>query len=701
MKQQEYVNTTAGIAFTRFMFQAQINNKSANNFYPVETFGRLADRDSEFVSQKVIPYFANLLKKAVNEDDAPHTLYAIRALGNLGHADVPRVFEPYFKGDKRVTNFQRLAMVLAMDKFINNYKTEARVVLFNIYQNKAEASEIRSAAVFQLMRTNPSEDILQRMAEETNNEESNDVRAAVSSAIESASRLTHPKHTKLSQSAKSALGLLKPEKQGVQYSRTHLRDYAIREMEATYRQQSSYIVNKDSFVPNGIFVKVIGEFDDFTRNAEFQATVSSIEELINSMYDNVNQKKSNDRVNENYSNDSDDEQNTPKWSAENIMKLLNMKPNKAEQMEGQILLKLMNSERFITFDKKTLEQMSNKAKKMVAELRDGKDVKFTKLDNQMDVTMSFPLETGFPFTFTYRTPTLIQVEGRVQARTEKTENMENSNNNNKEDNNRIPDKVSVSADVNAVYSVLNEVTMSFANPSTRQRYSVGYDKKFQLNVPVRVTSEIDIRNREVKTEVKPLNDNKVTKVLQLGSWPYTTRDNVLSLRPLPESEHTKEIRGRPVRETKLSFGEKETGFAFTVRGTHEKDSKQLMNVVEHLRKHDMTSFFMFGLESTSPEYYTLNVNLDGKQSNSKSMKVSVNYSKGGKNNKYQPQSDDAKFHPRSIGQSADGSENLAIPTSTEPNSQQRREQFMRNAAEGMIKMFSFFFLSISISYPFN
>lgn len=502
--------------------------------------------------------------------------------------------------------------------------------------------------------------------------------------MESAARLTNPENAELARSAKAALNLLKPEEQGVQYSRTYLRDYTINQIEAAYEQQSSYIVNGDSFIPSGVFVNTVGKLGGFTRHAEYQAVVNSVEELVNAFTDNMNawNRKNNRNGNDNgndYDYDNEDttqQQQQSTWSAKKIINLLNIKPNQdKQQLEGQILLDILGSERFFAFNKQSFEQTPQQFKKLVNQLRNGADIKYTKLYNQDDVTISFPLETGIPFTFTMRTPTLMQVNGQIRVRSnpEMVDNSENQI--------RMPESVNVTAEIDAVYSTQNEVIVSFINPSTSQRYTAGYDKKVQVNVPLQISADIDIRNREIKTEIKPLNTEKSTKFLQMGSWPFTARDNIFNFRPLPESEHTKEIRSQPTREQENVFGEKQTGYAFVVKGTQEKDSNQVNNLLKQFFNRDLTSFLMFGQQNTSPEHYSLNVALDAKRSSTKSTKFTVKYDRENINEHNQNSHEHVK-HPRARGQSADGTTNLAIPLSDESNSQPRREQFKRNAAEG-------------------
>lgn len=172
VQKQANVNTTALIALTRFLNQAQVNNQSSYNYYPVQSYGRLADRDNQIVTHEVIPYLAQELKQAVKQENTPRIHVLIRSLGNLGHPQILNVFEPYLEGKVQISDFQRLAMVVALDKLTINYPKLARNVLFKIYQNTGDVHEIRCAAVFQLFRANPQAQMLQRMAEQTNQEPS-------------------------------------------------------------------------------------------------------------------------------------------------------------------------------------------------------------------------------------------------------------------------------------------------------------------------------------------------------------------------------------------------------------------------------------------------------------------------------------------------------------------------------------------------
>lgn len=664
VRTQTDVKVTAGLAFTQFMYRAQINDESASKYYPVDVYGRFADKKSEFVVREVIPYFAEELRSAVKDNDRAKALYAIRALGNLGHSLIPSVFEPYLEGKTQTSDFQRLAMVVALDKYVINYPKAAQTILYRIYQNRGETHETRVAAVFHLMRTNPPAAMLQRMAEYTNQDENKDVRAAVKSALESAAQLKTPKYEAFAKNAKSALNLLKREHQGLQYSRTHLRDYVMKHMEASYQSQMSYIVNRDSYIPSAIFGSAEKNVAGFKSHAEYQAMISSVERLTDLLKGKFDESHM-EHERKHWETESNESNN---WSAEHIYNLLKMKTSGSRKLEGQILLSIMNTKRFIPFDDETLKHAPEFVKSILKNFQNGYEINYSKFYYQDDVTISFPLETGLPFIYHYRTPTLVQVDGKIQAST--TPSVVDDEKNKL----RLPTSANLKADLKVVYSMTSDDTVGFLNPSTHQKYSAGYQKKAQANLPIRMNSQIDLVKREIETEIEPLHTDKETKMFHISSWPYTGRKDVLTLRPMAESKYTKTIHVRPERQINYKFGKATTGFEFTIRGQHEKQYSDLTTIYNHLREQDPMSLFLFGQRTISPEHYAVEIIYNPMSSTTKSVKISMKYDSRRADDKEQKMN-----HPRDVN----ANNNLAMPDSMAPNSEERRVQYLRNVVHGL------------------
>lgn len=148
----------------------------------------------------------------------------------------------------------------------------SRSVLFKIYQNVGEVHQVRVAAVFQLMRTTPPVAMLQRMAQFTHEDPSQQVQAAVESAIRSAAKLTNPDQLELAQNAQAAQDFLNEEHKGKQYSRSHLRDYAHEHLNMAYYQRINYIGSQDEVLPQAFFLATQRNIGGLKKNYEVSRT---------------------------------------------------------------------------------------------------------------------------------------------------------------------------------------------------------------------------------------------------------------------------------------------------------------------------------------------------------------------------------------------------------------------------------------------
>ncbi|KAH1029837.1 hypothetical protein HUJ05_002996 [Dendroctonus ponderosae] len=187
---QEQLNETSVLSFTRLLNKVYAKKTESQNQFPASSFRSFYTKDGkDFVKTVVIPYLSQQLDEAVMQADSRKIHVAIRALGSVGDKKVLEAFEPYLEGQKQASQYQRMLMILCLDKLVESNPTTAQAVMYRIYQNVGEVPEVRVAAVYQLMRTNPSAQMLQRMAQSTNVDAQEDVNAAVKSAIESLSQL--------------------------------------------------------------------------------------------------------------------------------------------------------------------------------------------------------------------------------------------------------------------------------------------------------------------------------------------------------------------------------------------------------------------------------------------------------------------------------------------------------------------------------
>lgn len=188
VQHQNQLNETALLAFAELCRKADVNARNAHNYYPVHVYGRVLPEHAKAVAHQYLPYYEQNLKRAVANGDSRKIQAYIRAIGNFAHPKILEVFEPYLEGKVPISNFQRTVMVLSLNELARVYPNLARNVLFKIYQNTQENQEVRVAAVFLIFGTNPSAQTLQRMAQFTNEDQDQQVNAAVKSALENAAK---------------------------------------------------------------------------------------------------------------------------------------------------------------------------------------------------------------------------------------------------------------------------------------------------------------------------------------------------------------------------------------------------------------------------------------------------------------------------------------------------------------------------------
>lgn len=147
---------------------------------------------NEDITERYILYLETRLAEAVKRDESPLIQTYIAALGSLGNSKILSIFEPYLEGQISVTKYERMLMVRWLYSLAVTNPKAVKNVLSKIYSNVKEAYEVRNAAVYLYLLTNPSLSELTRMAKFTHYEKNEQVNSAVASGIISLSKVNRP-----------------------------------------------------------------------------------------------------------------------------------------------------------------------------------------------------------------------------------------------------------------------------------------------------------------------------------------------------------------------------------------------------------------------------------------------------------------------------------------------------------------------------
>lgn len=672
VEKQQYLNSTTLLSLCNFLRRAQVSNHSAYSFYPTHAFGRMASKNYRIVQRQVIPYLAHKMNIASQNEDSQKMLTYIRALGNLGHPAILNVLEPYLEGKMPTTEFQRLAIVVAMDKLTKTYPKLARAVLFRIYQNSADRDEVRAAAVFGIMRTNPDAAMLQRMAAMTNVEKSTNVASAVKTALESAANLDLAEYRQLAENAEAARKMLNADVPAAQDSRSYVRDYIMNELNLGYTMQASAIGSDDHLMPKAGFLRIVKHMGGYkNRNNEYMAMVSSVNQLFDMISERIrpNGSRKNQNINNKKDRLSQPNKTNKKFNFENIEHLLNIQAEQAEELEAQILMKIANTKRFFAFNNETIENLPRMARRAAKALANGQQFNATKWFNQEQITIAFPLASGLPFLFTYKTPTVMQAGGEIHLRT--NPDMAQGS----DEQIRAPKSIDASAEIDVLYATQTDARVGFLTLFDHQRYVAGVQKKIQARLPMRITLNVNTENGQVSSQMEALDQKNDITLFHASSWPYTQRRHIQAAFDNTKQADTKVISTADTKEYDQRFGQASTGMVIHVNAKYEKEFIDAARYMEYLKRYDIVSMIMYATATESNEYYNIKVELDNQRSQAQSVKVKLQFDmqESFENGPSKPK------HPKDTT----NPKNSAHPQNAEANSDERRQQFKQNAQAGI------------------
>lgn len=551
VRKEQNVHQGVLLGFTDLIRRAYSDVDSAYNYYPVQSFGSFRKELQSLVEKEILPYLDNELKESVKQQQHAHTLALIRALGNTGHPQIMGVFQKYLNADKSVaqliTEFERSAMVIAMDKLTRTYPRFAREILEKIYFNSGENPEMRSMAVLQLIRADLPAGTLQKMAEFSNVDPSQNVQNLVRTLIYHASNLESDEYWSLAQNAKAAVHILGAEEniESLTQSHAHIRDYVASELSMVYDQQYAEIFGDDESLPKGILYsseKSLGGVQDLYR--QVQAYVSSVDELLAYIHPEGDQSSRQQQNDDSY------------MSVEGIAKKLGIPSKKfEEQLQGQFLTKIFGRKHFHSFDERSVKQWPKKIADFLSKARSTQQIQCQHLYSSQQVTVAFPLATGFPFYYVYKKPTLMQTLGEFKVRTVPEFSADS-----KWEAIRNLQALNVSAKIQFVFASSTIGKAGFITPFNGQRYVAGQIRKEKIQLPFQVQMNLDFENDDVQIKMQPLEGNKNIQLYHSSSWPFTARKSAASLRPAAEAEDVALIRNENRNQAfSHTVGEKSTG----------------------------------------------------------------------------------------------------------------------------------------------
>jgi len=528
---QRFLNVSAPLAFAELVFYAQVNDMHHYNRYPIFTFGRMTPKANQEVVEVYIPYIAKQLKEAIKEGDSTRIQTYIIALGNFGHPKMLSVLEPYLEGTVPISTFQRTMMIVSLSKLAETHPRFARSVAYKTYLNVREADEVRSAAVFAVLKTNPPLATLQRMAQFTKRDQSKQVNAAVKFALESLAEMEGSAWNDLANKAHIAKRLLTTHEYDEKYSHIMFKKFSWENI--AYDMAMYVIGSDDSDMPK--FERLIMDFhygSFHLPRLEMGYMVSSVKQLLN-IWDVLENE--------------DEEQKAS--AVGKIAHALGIHPEDPQQLEGNLLFNSLYNSRFYPFDNHTIERLvdskcpnrfaeifllnmydcivfnyrfcitvmtKNFIKAMEPGLFQFKTI--SHLDT-CDITMGWPTESGLPFVYMLEAPTLTTFSGEGKLNMKPLESFTTN--------------LNVAGHLIMADTVHDRI--GFITPFDHHQYIAGNDQETQTFLPFGLEVKFEPVHKSIQLKIHP--DNYYQYGLDMimfsgNNIPYTSCYDILKLQPV-------------------------------------------------------------------------------------------------------------------------------------------------------------------------
>lgn len=251
-----------------------------------------------------------------------------------------------------------------------------------------------------------------------------------------------------------------------------------------------------------------------------------------------------------------------KYSAQKVSEMLNIKPEPQDPLEAALLVAIMGQERYFTFSENDLQQLPLTIGQFFSSLTKGAESHYTKVLNQAQVSIMFPVGMGMPFIYKYKTPTVVHFQGKVQGQI----------------NPQSKDAADINGEMQFTFARNIDGSVGFMDTLSNQFASVGVISKFQLNVPLKM--QLQLKAGDLKIQMEPLRADQDNTIVHYSVWPYSAYQKKDSLVPVALDSATKVTsRKNKVVSIDTKFGQA-IGNQFQLQGySHSSDYKSLGNLL--------------------------------------------------------------------------------------------------------------------------
>lgn len=348
-----------------------------------------------------------------------------------------------------------------------------------------------------------------------------------------------------------------------------MKSYAFHNWESYYKHVFQTIVSEESGIPTSYYAAFEGEGEGFKfKSFKFESVISDIRNFIH-----VFQKKTHWYRQEQNKQQSSQQSEQSTYSSPSIARMLNLRSEELEQLEGSISMHLGELKKIFVFDNHTIESLPKMVEKLLSDLEQGKKIEFTKIFNNKEGVIAYPTEIGLPFLIKYDVPVFMNVKGYLKAKSQPQ--LISS------DKFSIPEKVDMESELKITLSSKQQLKFGFFAPFNHQQYYAGRDDDVQVYLPIKTKVSVDIKNHKFHYEIEPLETERNIDIFQFTTTPYITKQDILDFDASAEKKNVHVIRKHNPYQWEKVFGDRSVGMAFRFKVDSDEKSPSVEEMIKN------------------------------------------------------------------------------------------------------------------------
>merc|ERR1711899_261495 len=554
-QESRLLRNIATMSFTTVLEKACLA-KDREFTFPSWVMGKLCTPESPILLKKWVPYLLAQLESAQTWEIKNEIIVA---LGMLPRQEILGKLLPFLEGRIGQQEVPVMTRLLALWS-ISNFHSQPELIepiLFALYSNPAESSEIRISAFNALLKLNPSMPVFHKIAARTWSEQDVEVLRAINTAFVTLMRTetitamaTDIHYMSLAKKAKLTYPLIKKTPLGFAFVSASL--YAsdlLPRLESRYQMLGAWIADSKSFLTKDVWIQIDYFLSQYRLNAVSAGLrMEGMENIYNHLTELLTPLNSGESVQQ-------QQESIVKMIQENmhsewrkVMQKLNIKTRESDKVSVAAYLRILEATPlFGNIFEETVQSLKEKINNIFTNPRafikselNGKEHRLIA-KHAMDlspVMALIPTDMGLPLEMELHMPVVASLDTKLSVMA------------------ALP-KPEFRMDTRLFLSTQITGWVGTVIPFTKEVALVALDNTVVYNLPASIKINIDMPKQHLKMSVsldKQLN--KATDLVHHHAHPFSVIQKVEDFTPITLSANMKIIEsGEQLKKVERTFGE--------------------------------------------------------------------------------------------------------------------------------------------------